>query len=493
MSNRLTGLVTPLWALSHKADFGVGDLATLRRFIPWASKAEINFLQLPLIHETIDASQTQSPISALALDPLYLDLYQIPELKSEDLEQKEEPEENNISQARKRKEDLLRIAFDRFFAQLEPDPAFKIFQTQEQSWLSTYSLFRFLMTIEGNNSSWWEWREEYETPRKAFTWLENTLEEHADSIYPEILYYEWLQWQCYKQWREMRDFALSHQVQLMGTLPYHTSVKSADVFFQHENFLPPQAHTPLQAEYNLEYFEKTQYSWWKERLNKYSELFSLCLIDSPASAEYLISLLPRYKDTTFVWSQTPIDAVTNSELFGKENVFPHHKCTEEGHLKDTPLLTEHYPYQSYTTFSIPPNNPVAALWEQYRKESAAPDPEQKQKALKNISLLAQIARIALPEKIRHSLDIPKFDKDIQWGIIDYQLKTNSKFIAITFTDLLNTIRKIKPNHNEESQRLMTPVEDFDQHPALQGLQKEFKLRQKLFRSSPSKRNSSFNI
>lgn len=479
MSARHTGIITPLWALTHKGDFGVGDLGALKKLIPWAAEAGIDFIQLPPVYEPDQNEEDYTPISALALDPLYLDLTQIPELSSKDIAKHTPDTAPSLKWARFHKDQALREGFKKFQQKNSPDPKFAAFQADSADWISTYSLFRFLMTLEEENPKWSEWRAEYNTAEKAFAWLESRLARHADSIYPEILYYEWLQWHCYLQWNKLRDCAERHDIKLMSELPYQVPHYSADAFFQGENFSSEEYDTS--SAYNHTHLSATGYLWWRTRLKHHTEIFSISLITDTLEDLPVLRLLKDYSDTEFIWdAQERVSGEFAKELNATQHLLPFY-CLREG--KDTsPLPTENYPYTSYSTLTSTPLFSTEALWKEKRGILGDASDPRRYEAIRTIMLIAEISRLPLPYIIKHSLDVPQYEKKVQWGILEYLLRTNSRYTAISLADLLYCAEFLPAPKDER----FYMVDLFSAHKGLRALQKELRLKIKMLRSAPAR-------
>ena len=105
-----------------------------------------------------------------------------------------------------------------------------------------------------------------------------------------------------------------------------------------------------------------------------------------------------------------------------------------------------------------------------------------------LSVLSNICRLETKAPLTLS-QIPLFNEDIKWGLIDYLLKTNSKYAAFMITDLLGTPDRFNTPatsgpHNW-THKIAYSVEQFYTDPKLTKLQRETRLRIKLLRSAPA--------
>ena len=66
---KLSGILTPLFALRSQSDLGIGDTESLKEFIDWASAHGFGLVQVLPINETGGDNSPYNIISSLALDP----------------------------------------------------------------------------------------------------------------------------------------------------------------------------------------------------------------------------------------------------------------------------------------------------------------------------------------------------------------------------------------------------------------------------------------
>src|SRR6516225_4391575 len=86
---KIAGILAPLFALRREDDLGIGDVATLRQFIDWASESGFHLVQMLPINEVGGDNSPYNAISAMAIEPTTLELAAgVPEdLTSVDFEQ----------------------------------------------------------------------------------------------------------------------------------------------------------------------------------------------------------------------------------------------------------------------------------------------------------------------------------------------------------------------------------------------------------------------
>ena len=204
------------------------------------------------------------------------------------------------SPVRAAKQQLLEISFARFSSSTDPveRAEFATFRAHNSAWLPDYCLFKILMEINGEGLTWDQWPAETSTPenaRRHVAGLRKTNPGHIDS---RTDYFAYVQWLCFRQWRDLRAHADAKGVKLMGDLPIGVSFHSADVFFNRSEFLTdwfggtaPEGYSatdPFIHEwgqnwgipiYNWGAMEKNGFTWWKQRVAHLTGIFRMFRID----------------------------------------------------------------------------------------------------------------------------------------------------------------------------------------------------------------------
>src|SRR3954463_5690460 len=124
---RRVGLLIPLFACPSSQSWGIGEIGDLPTMASWLAAAGQHVLQLLPINEMAPGQQSPySAVSAMAIDPIYLDLTAVPEFVAAGgaaaLDTQERAELEGLRSApsieygliRRLKERALRIAAERF-------------------------------------------------------------------------------------------------------------------------------------------------------------------------------------------------------------------------------------------------------------------------------------------------------------------------------------------------------------------------------------------
>lgn len=306
---RVAGVLTPLFALRGKADFGCGDTGSLREFIEWSAGHGFRCVQLLPVNETGADHSPYNAISSVAIEPTTIDPASLADLKPGELAEiaaehgAEILREGSVRWAAVKM--LKRAALSRAFANFtEAGPGgdaermreFADFVKAEEAWLDPYALFRVLAERHGSEQ-WDVWPKGVRTLEAARKWLARQRRDAAQ-LERSILFVKYIQWVAFSQWRAVRRFAQERGVVLMGDVPFGVNYYSADVWAEPELFnlhwsggAPPEPAfaddefvqkwgqnwgVPL---YDWPRHRASDFTWWRRRVRKVSEAFQLFRID----------------------------------------------------------------------------------------------------------------------------------------------------------------------------------------------------------------------
>lgn len=318
----MAGILLPAFSPRREGDLGIGDTLALKKWIAWAAKYHVGFIQLLPINECGIDESPYSAISSVALDPIYLalDATEIPGLTIDDVENAR----NQLGGAksshavdyptvRRVKRNLLELAWSRF-GNAEPEftEEFSQFRKHERDWLDDYTTFRFLMELHGESLTWKQWPENCQTPALARQFIEDLRESDPAMVEYRLRYFAFVQWLCFRQWKALRAHADTCGVMLMGDVSFGISWHSCDVFFDRDEFQldwfcgsPPEGMSqsdpffqqwgqnwglPL---FRWDQMEANGYRWWKKRIQRLTEIFEIIRLDH---------ILGFYRIYAFPWN-----------------------------------------------------------------------------------------------------------------------------------------------------------------------------------------------
>lgn len=175
--------------------------------------------------------------------------------------------------------------------ELPDDSGFDEFVSENKDWLIEYAAYTVIKESHELHS-WLDWSEEYRLGNPEDL-LKNFGTEQATRA-KELMHEQYV---FEMQWRELKKYANSKGVSIMGDLPMFMAADSADVWANRDIFrldkdgrlsvhagVPPDAFTgegqdwgnPL---YDWEKSEATGHEWWMRRIRQCAERFDMLRID----------------------------------------------------------------------------------------------------------------------------------------------------------------------------------------------------------------------
>lgn len=293
MKERYAGILLPITALP--SPWGVGTFgADAKAFVDFLAKANQKVWQvLPLVPTGYGDSPYASSC-AIAGSPYLID---IDTLIAQGLLTLSEAEEYSCAFAKDkvgrvnyealfyRRIPLLKLAFSRFDRKA---PAFVDFLAKGE-----YADFAAFMTLKEAHG--WRalstWEEKYRTRD------EKALNEFLSLNEEEVLFWQFTQYEFFRQWNELKEYANARGVQIMGDMPLYVSEDSTEVWAHPELFLLNGDGTPTEVAgvppdyfsedgqlwgnplYNWEKMKEDGYAWWTARLQKALSMYDVVRID----------------------------------------------------------------------------------------------------------------------------------------------------------------------------------------------------------------------
>jgi 4-alpha-glucanotransferase len=287
------GINLPLSALHSERSAGIGEFFDLLPIIDWCQDLNFDFIQLlPLNNSNLESDPSPyNAISSCALNFLYLSLHALPHIeklphlqsKIKELQKFNDTEKIAYAEVSSHKLGWLKEYCDAVGNQILKTQECKKF-LKKNPWVKPYALFKALKNTL-KNTSWKTWPEDYRSPTSK------KLEVLYKLYQEELPFYFVLQFLCFKQLKEVREYANKKGIYLMGDIPILLSPESVDVW-QYPQFFdthlsagaPPDKYNeegqnwgfPL---FNWESLRKSNFSWWKERLKVAENFFDIFRLD----------------------------------------------------------------------------------------------------------------------------------------------------------------------------------------------------------------------
>lgn len=297
LNSRQSGVLAHISSLP--GNFGIGNLGSgARHFIDTLSDTGFSNWQICPIGPTGYGDSPYQSFSTYAGNPYLLDLEVLlldGLLSPEDVEPLIRLHDRSVEYG-----ELyalfwpaLEKAFERFDPK-KPITGFSItwdtFLEQNERWLKPYGLFMGLKQYHGGKP-WTEWESVFKNYSSLDAGLlpKEVLEEQQRQFFYQYCFFN--------QWNQLRDYAHSKDIQIVGDIPVFVAHDSADVWQNPEVFrintdgslevssgVPPDYFSefgqywgnPL---YDWEYLKDTNYDWWLDRLEGAFSLFDVVRID----------------------------------------------------------------------------------------------------------------------------------------------------------------------------------------------------------------------
>jgi len=288
-TQKRAGVLVPLFSVYSRDSIGIADFRDLKLLIDWAEQTGNSIVQFLPLNEMGPLNCPYDAVSSFALEPVYICLDKIPSPGNKNIA----AEINNLRRlfsgashvdyvVRKEKERILRQLFC-LNTNREPEE-FRKFKEENSYWLPDFVLYKVLKAHH-KGFTWYDWEDKYK--KRDNSALENFQKGHSR----EITFEMWVQWQLYKQFKEVKPYAKSKKILLKGDLPILVSRDSADVWSHPEFFkLEFVSGAPLDMyaalgqrwgmpTYNWENIANDGYRYLKEKLKYAQNFYDLLRID----------------------------------------------------------------------------------------------------------------------------------------------------------------------------------------------------------------------
>ncbi len=226
---RRAGVAAPLFSVYSERSTGIGELPDLKLLADWAGRSGFSILQLLPMNDVGFSFGPYDGLSTFALEPMYLSPAALVATDLKPFRKKLESLRERFSTKTLWVDYAIKQAKLDFFWEVfkeaadKKDRRFRSFVKSQGYWLEDYALFKVIKEqMEGRD--WEHWSEE--TRSREPSALERFKRGHPD----RFEFYEWLQWQLFEQFREVKKYAAGRGVLLMGDLPFLVSRDSADVW-----------------------------------------------------------------------------------------------------------------------------------------------------------------------------------------------------------------------------------------------------------------------
>lgn len=301
LKNKHTGVLIPLFSMSSESDFGCGDTSSLSEWTDFAKEMGFDIIQILPINEMPPGTNCPyTSLTAFAIDPIYLSVKDIENLKPELREKIKSKEfKQKIKNIKKKDyidyDEIKKIKFEilweqynyfqKFFSPSSNEKiAFEEYKTKNDWWLDNYAVFRRLKDIN-NWKSWTEWEEGFKNPQSE------TIARFKNEDRFNIDFFKYIQWELDKQFFKVKSKLGSNGIKLLGDLPFMVNQESSDVWSRQYDFrldlesgAPPDAFSEDGQKWgipapNWDSQLSNEFEWWRLKIKKFEELYDIFRID----------------------------------------------------------------------------------------------------------------------------------------------------------------------------------------------------------------------
>ncbi|HSH19004.1 MAG TPA: 4-alpha-glucanotransferase, partial [Draconibacterium sp.] len=200
-------------------------------------------------------------------------------------------EKAEFEKAREWKKPLLEKAYKNFQKNTKPNiEEYLYFQYEHDWWLNDFALFMALKDFF-KGETWNKWPNEIKCREPE------AIKVYQKKLQKEIDLWKFLQWQFFRQWHELKKYANSKGIEIIGDVPLYVSTDSSDVWTNTDIFhldknldptevggVPPDYFSKTgqlwgNPVFNWQRLEERQFDWWLSRLHFNLNMYNLVRID----------------------------------------------------------------------------------------------------------------------------------------------------------------------------------------------------------------------
>ncbi len=181
---------------------------------------------------------------------------------------------------------VLRVAYSRF----HDDKALDAFCRENENWLTDFALFMALKDRFGGKP-WYQWDEKLRFREEA------ALREAYETLNGEIRFCCFVQFLFFKQWQDLRAYAHSKNISIIGDVPIYVPYDSVEVWKDPQLFQLDEALNPVNVAgcppdafsedgqlwgnplYRWDVMERDGFRWWIRRLAAAGKMYDIVRMD----------------------------------------------------------------------------------------------------------------------------------------------------------------------------------------------------------------------
>ncbi len=283
---------------SLPGNYGIGALGKeAYAFVDFLSRTSQSYWQILPLGPTGYGDSPYQCFSSAAGNPLLIDLDLLKEkgwLSDEELSGGDELSDCAVDYFKviEFKFDKLKIAFRNFLKKSDVDEQvhFHNFCEENKFWLDDYAHFMALKATH-DLRPWSEWSDPLKLRHHE------AIEQSRIELHDEIQFRKFIQYLFFTQWLNIRAYANSKGIKIIGDIPIYISSDSVEAWAQPEIFEFDQDRNPIDVSgvppdyfsetgqlwgnpiYNWNKLKETDFAWWKARIKANLLLYDVVRID----------------------------------------------------------------------------------------------------------------------------------------------------------------------------------------------------------------------
>ena len=276
------GVMLPISSLPNKYGFGCFSREAYD-FIDYISEMGMKYWQILPLCPVDSVGSPYSSVSAFAGEPLYIDIERI--LDKEEISFYKLNSNLSFPEYQKRKMEALKYVFSKLYYSTNIDA----FIEENESWVYDYAVYMTLKESLGKTYS--AFPPEYKDTESQETI--DFIKSHSE----EIVYYIFLQYLFFEQWKSIKAYANFKGIKIIGDVPIYCAMDSADMYANKKCFMLDEKGIPTYVSgvpgdyfnpdgqiwnnplYDYDYMKQTKYAWWVQRMKHVSKIYDIIRID----------------------------------------------------------------------------------------------------------------------------------------------------------------------------------------------------------------------
>jgi 4-alpha-glucanotransferase len=294
-----TGIAIPVFSLRSAESFGVGEFSDIKKLADWSAATGLKLIQLLPVNDTIathtwEDSYPYAAISAFALHPLYINIFDVAGKTNAGVLDKYKSRQETLNQlaavdyeaVMEAKLEALKELYQLIGDETFESAGYKKFLKANKHWLIPYAAFCFFRDKYGHSRfAEWPSNSEYDKDEIA-----EMFSAHS-SVLKEISFFLFVQFHLHSQLKDAADYARKNGVVMKGDIPIGIYRNGCDAWIspglynmEWQAGAPPDDFTAVGQNwgfptYNWKRMQEDGFAWWKQRFEQMSNYFDAFRID----------------------------------------------------------------------------------------------------------------------------------------------------------------------------------------------------------------------